>query len=101
MIAELSVVPVGKGESLSAYVAECVGIVRESGLDHMVCPMGTVIEGDYDEVMAVVKKCHMRVREMASRVLTTVRIDDREGARKAIESKVRSVEARVGSTREG
>lgn len=97
MIAEFSVVPVGKGESLSSYVAECVRIVKESGLDYRVCPMGTVLEGEYDDVMEVVKKCHTRVREMANRVLTTVKIDDRGGASKAIESKVRSVEARLES----
>jgi len=99
LIAEFSVVPVGKGESLSSYVAECVKIVEESGLEYRLCPMGTVVEGEYDEVMEVIGRCHARVRQMASRVLTTVKIDDREGARGAIDSKVRSVQAKVSGMR--
>jgi uncharacterized protein (TIGR00106 family) len=99
LIAEFSVVPVGKGESLSSYVAECVKIVEESGLEYRLCPMGTVVEGEYDEVMEVIGRCHARVRQMASRVLTTIRIDDREGARGVIDSKVKSVEAKVADIR--
>jgi uncharacterized protein (TIGR00106 family) len=95
MIVEFSVVPLGAGESLSAYVAECLIIVRDSGLKYEFTPMATVIEGDYDQVMDVVGRCHKKVRSMAPRVLTTVRIDDRAGAADEIERKVRSVEEKV------
>jgi uncharacterized protein (TIGR00106 family) len=91
MLVEFSVVPIGKGESVSAYVAECVRIVRGSGLPHKLCPMGTVIEGEYDDVMAVVRDCHMRVMEMCSRAITTVKIDDRKGTSGMMDRKVISV----------
>ena len=96
MLAEFSVVPIGKGESVSQYVAECLKIVEASGIDYRMNPMGTVLEGDYDEVMAVVRKCHMRVLELSSRVITTVKIDDREKAKGMLVSKIRSVEEKLG-----
>jgi len=96
MLAEFSVVPLGRGESVSEYVAECLKIVDASGLDYRVNPMGTVVEGEYDEVMNLVKKCHMRVMDMCPRVITSVKIDDRIGRKGMLESKIASVEARVG-----
>jgi uncharacterized protein (TIGR00106 family) len=96
MLVEFSVVPLGKGESVSQYVAECLRIVDASGLDYRINPMGTVVEGEYDEVMDLVKKCHMRVMELAPRVITTVKIDDRRGTRGMIANKVKSVEEKLG-----
>jgi uncharacterized protein (TIGR00106 family) len=95
MIAQFKVVPVGKGESLSAYVAECVKIVQESGLKYQLTPMATIVEGDWDQVMDVVGDCHRKVRSMSHRVVTTIEIDDREGRRDAMEQKVRSVQDRL------
>ena len=85
-------VPIGRGESLSAYVAECVRIVKASGLQYRLCPMGTVIEGHFDETMAVVSACHKKVAEMCPRVITSIKIDDRRAVKNAIDSKIRSVE---------
>ena len=96
MLAEFSIVPVGAGESVSTYVAECIKIVEESGLDYRLNPMGTVLEGDYEQVMAVISSCHQKVASMCDRVLTTIRIDDRRGAVDALRSKVESVEEKVG-----
>lgn len=95
-MAEFSVVPIGKGESVSRYVAECMKIVVESGIAYKINPMGTVLEGDFDEVMDVVRKCHVRVLEMSSRVITSIKIDDRKGREGALESKIRSVEEIIG-----
>lgn len=95
LLAEFSVVPIGKGESVSQYVAECIRVVEASGLPYRLNPMGTVVEGDYDAVMAVVRECHMRVMGMAARVITTVKIDDRKGAVGAIDHKVQSVLEKV------
>lgn len=95
MLVEFSVVPIGKGESVSQYVAECVRIVRESRLPFRLCPMGTVVEGEYDEVMGLVRQCHQKVMGMCDRVITTVKIDDRKGAEGAIDRKVESVLRRL------
>lgn len=95
MIAEFSVVPIGAGESVSKYVAECLKIVRASGLKYEFTALDTILEGDYDEVMDVIGKCHKKVRSMTDRVMTTIRIDDREGATNEIERKVKSVEEKI------
>jgi uncharacterized protein (TIGR00106 family) len=96
-LAEFSVVPLGKGESVSPFVARCLKIVVESGLDYRLNPMGTVVEGDYDQVMDVVRRCHMAVMAECPRVITTVKIDDRAGVRGMMEGKIRSVEEKVGT----
>ncbi|HIH01983.1 TPA: MTH1187 family thiamine-binding protein [Thermoplasmata archaeon] len=96
MLAEFSVVPLGKGESISQYVAECMKLVDASGLDYRFTPMGTVLEGDFDEVMSVIHECHKAVMASCPRVLTTIRIDDRKGVSHGLESKLESVEIKVG-----
>jgi len=96
MLAEFSVVPLGKGESVSQYVAECLKIVDGSGISYKINPMATVLEGEYGEVMEVIGKCHARVLELSSRVITTIRIDDRKGAASMLETKVESVEKKLG-----
>ncbi|MCK4949846.1 MAG: thiamine-binding protein, partial [Thermoplasmata archaeon] len=58
--------------------------------------MGTVIEGDYDDVMEVIRKCHMAVLEDTERVSTYIKIDDRKGVKEAMLKKVQSVEERAG-----
>ncbi len=92
MIAEFAVIPVGSGESISPYVAECLKIVRSSGLRHELTATCTIVEGDLDDVMRTVTECHRKVRSMSPRVVTSIRIDDREGESNAIERKVRSAE---------
>jgi uncharacterized protein (TIGR00106 family) len=96
VLAEFSVVPIGKGESVSHYVAECLKIVEESGLPYRINPMGTVVEGDYDAVMYVIRACHMRVMELCPRAITSVKIDDKKGVSGMIDKKIESVERRLG-----
>jgi len=95
-LVEFSVVPLGMGESVSQYVAECMKMVEASGLTYKINPMATVVEGEYDEVMALIKRCHARIMEMSPRVITTVKIDDRRGAKGMIDKKVQSVEQKLG-----
>jgi uncharacterized protein (TIGR00106 family) len=94
MMAEFSVFPVGKGESLSQYVAECVKIVQHSGLDYELTPMGTIVQGDLDEVMSLISQCHKKVASMADRVVTNIKIDDRRDER-PMRYKVDSVKAKL------
>jgi uncharacterized protein (TIGR00106 family) len=95
MLVEFSVVPLGKGESVSEYVAECMKIVRESGVRYLLTPMATILEGDMDEVMEVILKCHTKVLEMSDRVITTIKIDDRKGRKDAMTQKIKSVEEKL------
>jgi uncharacterized protein (TIGR00106 family) len=96
MLVEFSVVPIGSGASVSPQVARVLKIVAESGVNYKANPMGTVLEGDWDAVMAVVKKCHDAVMKDAERALTRITIDDRKGKEARIEKKLDSVEQKLG-----
>ena len=96
MIANFSVVPIGKGNSLSSQVAEVLKIVDESGINYKLHSMGTILEGDWDEILRLIKKCHERTLEDSDRVLTTITIDDRKGKSGRIVGKVQSVERKLG-----
>ena len=95
MIAAFSITPLGAGESVSAAVAEAVRIVRASGLPNETNAMFTNIEGEWDEVMAVIKDCVDAVAEVAPRVSVVVKIDHRAGVTGGLQSKVQAVEARL------
>lgn len=95
MIAEFSVVPIGKEESLSPYVAECLKIVKSSGLSYQFTSMGTILEGDFDRVLEVIATCHKKVKTMSNRVSTTIKIDDKTGSKDEIYRKVKSVENKL------
>ena len=81
---------------MSKYVGRCLEIVDASGLDYRLNPMGTVVEGPFDEVLALIARCHQAVAKDCDRVSTTIKIDDRKGASGELDGKVRRVEAAVG-----
>lgn len=98
MLAELEIIPIGTTTpSISPLLAEVVKLIDESGLEYRVGSMGTVVEGEWDDVMALAKRCHQVMLKFSDRVMTTIRIDDRKdrpGAR--ISQKVLSLEQKVG-----
>ena len=96
MLVQFSIVPIGTGESISEHVAEVIRVVDESGLPYRTNPMGTVVEGGWDEVMALIRKCHEEMLKGKARVLTSISIDDRPGKADRITEKVKSVEKRLG-----
>jgi len=96
MLAEFSVVPIGQGVSISHVIAQVMKIIIESGVSYKANPMGTVIEGEWDVVMGVVRKCHDAVMKDAERAITTVTIDDRRGKEPRMEKKLASVEQKLG-----
>lgn len=98
MLVEFSVAPMGKGESISADVAKVINIIDRSGLPYRTHAMGTLIEGSWEDCMRVVKKCHDVVRKSSARVYTRIAIDDRKGKTKMMESKLQSVERKLGRT---
>ena len=97
MIAEISVIPIGKGIDLASYVAKVVKIIDESGLDYKLNAMGTVVEGESDCIFDLIKKCHNKMLEISERVYTTVKIDERKDKKeKMLEHKVQAVEKELG-----
>ena len=96
VLLEFSMYPIGKGESVSRYVARSLDIIDRSGLDYRLHAMGTVLEGDWDECMAVVRKCYEAMRKDCDRVECAIKIDYRKGRQGRLKTKVASVEKRLG-----
>jgi uncharacterized protein (TIGR00106 family) len=96
VIFEFSVVPIGRGEALSGLVARIIDIVDRSGLPYQLTAMGTIVEGDWDEVFGLIRKCHETMRGQASRVYTHITVDDRDKTSGRIKGKVAEVEAALG-----
>lgn len=92
MIVAFSVTPLGVGEDVAEYVADAVRVVRASGLPNRTDAMFTSIEGEWDEVMSVVKDSVDAVAAKAPRVSVTLKADIRPGVTGGLESKVASVE---------
>ena len=95
ILLEFSITPLSKGESVSKYVARSLDIIDKSGLDYRLNPMGTVIEGEWDEVLDVVKKCFDRMRKDCDRITTSIKVDYRKGKSGRITAKIESVEKRL------
>ena len=93
MLASFSVVPLGVGEELKEYVAEVIDLIDKSGLDYRLGAMQTTVEGDAEEVMSLITRCHSHMRERAPRVLTSIHIDDRKGATGRLAGKVADVQS--------
>ncbi|HTP16812.1 MAG TPA: MTH1187 family thiamine-binding protein [Streptosporangiaceae bacterium] len=92
MLVAFSVTPLGVGEVVGEYVADAVRVVRESGLPNRTDAMFTTIEGDWDEVIEVVKRAVDAVSAKAPRVGLTLKADIRPGVTGALTSKVEAVE---------
>ena len=102
MLAAFSISPMGGDQSadggVAAAVAEAVAIVRASGLPNETTAMFTTIEGEWDEVMGVIKACVDRLAESAPRVSLVVKGDIRPGHTGQLTAKVDRVEQQLGST---
>lgn len=95
MLLEFSTFPAGQ-ESMAKSVAKIIDLIDKSGLTYQTHALGTLVEGEWDEVMALVKKCHMALREDFNRVLTRITIDDRKGRTGRITGKVKDIEDVLG-----
>ena len=96
MLAAFSVTPLGGDDSVGELVADAVRIVRESGLPNETNAMFTNIEGEWDEVMAVIHRCVQAVAARSPRVSVVIKIDHRPGVTDALHSKVETIEGELG-----
>ncbi len=94
---ELSIFPMDKGLSVSPYVARALDIIQASGLDYELNPMGTCIEGDWPDVMAVVNRCMEDLQKDCSRIYMTMKVDYRNDRSGSMAKKVRSVKEKLQS----
>jgi uncharacterized protein (TIGR00106 family) len=96
VLLEFSMVPLGKGPSVSPYVTRCLKIIDDSGLDYRLHAMGTIIEGDMDAVLDVWRKCFDALAADCDRVTCTAKFDYRAGYSGRLASKVESVKDKSG-----
>ncbi|AWZ03489.1 MULTISPECIES: MTH1187 family thiamine-binding protein [unclassified Streptomyces] len=97
MMIAFSVTPLGVGEEVGEYVADAVRVVRESGLPNRTDAMFTTIEGEWDEVMDVVKRAVAAVEARAPRVSVVMKVDIRPGVTDGLTSKVETVERHLAA----
>ncbi|HOJ02531.1 MAG TPA: MTH1187 family thiamine-binding protein [Bacteroidota bacterium] len=96
VIADLTIVPIGVGLSVSNYIAACERILRDAGLTIQLHAYGTNIEGEWDEVFAAIKRCQEVVHEMgAPRITCVLKYGTRTDRAQSMDDKVRSVEEKL------
>ena len=96
VIVDLCVVPMGVGVSVSSYVAECQRVLEAAGLQSQLHAYGTNIEGEWDDVMGAIKRCHERIHEMgAPRITTTIKLGTRTDRDQGMNDKVRIVKDKL------
>ncbi len=93
----VAIAPFGVGDELAPYVAEAIAIIRESGLPYKTTSMFTEIEGEWDEVMAVVKEATFALAEQGIRTEVILKADIRPGHDHTIQTKVEKIDALLGA----
>jgi uncharacterized protein (TIGR00106 family) len=96
MLIELTIAPLGRGTHLSKDLADILKIIDESGIRYCLTPFGTCLEGEWDKVVEIVKRCHDQARSISKHVLTTIRIEDEDGVNDKLIANVVSVERAAG-----
>ncbi|MGD8658195.1 MAG: MTH1187 family thiamine-binding protein [Desulfobacterales bacterium] len=95
VIVEFSIFPLDKGESLSPYVARALKLIQDSGLPYELNPMGTCVEGDWNDVMALVNRCFEALEKDCNRITLSLKADYRKGPAGRMKSKVVSVREKL------
>ena len=101
ILLEFSMYPLDKGASLSTQVARSLDIIDRSGLSYRTHAMGTVLEGEWDEVFDVVKQCYETMSADCERISCSMKLDYRRGRTDGLTAKTKSVEAKLGRKLKG
>ena len=96
VLLEFSMAPHGEGESLSAYVARILDVIDRSGVPYQLTPMGTILEGEWEAVIAVVSACFRELERDCTRIGLNLKVDYRQGPAGRLTSKTARVEQRLG-----
>ena len=96
VLLEFSITPMGVGESVSQYVARAVDIIDKSGLKYQLHAMGTIVEGELDQVLDVLKRCVEALAKDCDRISVAAKLDYRKGTSSRLDEKVASVEKKLG-----
>jgi uncharacterized protein (TIGR00106 family) len=93
---DFAIIPLDKGDSFSKYVAEVLDIVDNSGLDYQLTPMGTIVEGEWSDLLALLDRCFKAIARISARISLTVKFDHRKGRKGRLLSKIKSVQEKLG-----
>lgn len=96
VLLEFAMAPGGKGESVSEYVARILDVIDRSGVPYQLTPMGTILEGDWDAVMAVVTACFKALEPDCTRIGMNLKVDYRAGPGGRLRAKTEKIEQRLG-----
>jgi uncharacterized protein (TIGR00106 family) len=97
VIADICVIPIGVGVSVSKYVAACERILADAGLNPRLHAYGTNVEGEWEAVFAAFRRCHEALHEMGvPRVSTSIRLGTRTDREQTIAGKIKSVKVKMG-----
>lgn len=97
VMAEISMFPVDKGESLSPYVARIIDIIDRSGLTYVLTPMGTIIEAKtLEDILRVIKDCFEELKRDCNRIVINLKVDYRKTETSRLKAKIISVEEKLG-----
>ncbi len=96
VLVDICVIPMGVGLSVSKYVVECEKIFSMAGLNHQLHSYGTNVEGEWDDVMAAIKRCHEKLHDMgAPRISSTIRMGTRIDRDQSMQDKIDSVNEKL------
>lgn len=96
MIVEISFIPIGVGTSLSRYIAKVVKNIEKSGLKYQLTPMGTIVQGDWEDISKLVDDSHKIILDMGiERIITNIKIDYRLDKKSSMEDKINSVKRKM------
>lgn len=96
VLLEFAMAPHGQGESVSAHVARILDVIDKSGVPYQLTPMGTILEGEWDQVMGVVTACFRTLESDCSRIGVTLKVDYRRGPAGRLQAKTAKVEQHLG-----
>ena len=96
MLAELSIIPVGGNPHSSAELAKVLKLVEKSGLPYQLTPSATCIEGEWDQIMPLIRQCHERARKDSAHIVTFIKLEEDDGERDKLTRNVTSVEEKMG-----
>jgi len=96
VLLEFAMAPRGVGDSLSPYVARILDVIDRSGVAYQLTPMGTILEGEWDQVMGVVDACFRELERDCKRIGLNMKVDWRAGGESRLKSKIEHVESKLG-----
>ncbi|MCC2643424.1 MAG: hypothetical protein K0S45_3837 [Nitrospira sp.] len=96
MLVELAIIPLGKGPHM---IAPAIALIESSGLRYQLTQSGTCLEGEWDRVMPLIRRCHDLVREGSPHVITTIKIEDEDGEHQNLSGNVSSVNEQMDAGR--